>query len=462
MTATFKSYFLIVVCAFISPGAAQQSGQSLTISQAIDAALKNYPSIRVSQEQMNAAAAGIRLAQTAYLPRADALAQVNRATRNNVFGMLLPQSVVPGISGPVLGTDNLGSVWGSAAGVLVTWQPFDFGLRKANVATSIALKKRQQATLNRTRFDVSAATADAFLTALAAQETVKAAQAGVDSWETLRRSVHALVDSQLRPGAEESRVEAELAVASTQLAQAEQATNVARSTLAQFVGIDPERIELSKGSLLNRLPPEQTAPSSDITGNPLALEQSAAVAEAKSQLSALQHTYVPQVSLQGSAAARGTGALTDGERLGGWNGLAPNYQNYAVGFSVNFAILDLPAIRAKEAAQSANIRAGEAQYQLVKTNLQTQFRSIRAALTGARRIAANTPIEVSSARTALAQARARYQAGLAPIDDVAQAQRLLVQGEIDDSLARLGVWRAFLQLQTATGDIQSFATEASR
>ena len=158
MTATFKSYFLIVVCAFISPGAAQQSGQSLTISQAIDAALKNYPSIRVSQEQMNAAAAGIRLAQTAYLPRADALAQVNRATRNNVFGMLLPQSVVPSISGPVLGTDNIGSVWGSAAGVLVTWQPFDFGLRKANVATSIALKKRQQATLNRTRFDVSAAT----------------------------------------------------------------------------------------------------------------------------------------------------------------------------------------------------------------------------------------------------------------------------------------------------------------
>jgi outer membrane protein len=51
---------------------------------------------------------------------------------------------------------------------------------------------------------------------------------------------------------------------------------------------------------------------------------------------------------------------------------------------------------------------------------------------------------------------------LAPIDDVAQAQRLLVQGEIDDSLARLGVWRAFLQLQTAGGDIQSFATEASR
>src|ERR1035441_5733708 len=80
------------------------------------------PSIRVSQEQINAAAAGIQLARTAYLPRVDAMAQVNRATRNNVFGLLMPQvpqSVIPSISGPVIGTNNFGSAWGSAVRVLV-------------------------------------------------------------------------------------------------------------------------------------------------------------------------------------------------------------------------------------------------------------------------------------------------------------------------------------------------------
>ena len=55
----------------------------LTLAQAVEAALKNFPSIRVSQEQMNAAAAGIDLARTAYLPRVDAVAQENAATRNN-------------------------------------------------------------------------------------------------------------------------------------------------------------------------------------------------------------------------------------------------------------------------------------------------------------------------------------------------------------------------------------------
>ena len=76
---------------------------------------------------MNAAAAGIRLAQTAYLPRVDGLAQVNRATRNTFYGLLLPQGVIPGVDG--VPANNLGSVWDSGVGVLVTWQPFDFGLR---------------------------------------------------------------------------------------------------------------------------------------------------------------------------------------------------------------------------------------------------------------------------------------------------------------------------------------------
>ena len=73
-----------------------------------------------------------------------------------------------------------------------------------------------------------------------------------------------------------------------------------------------------------------------------------------------------------------------------------------------------------------------------------------------RRIAKNTPIQVSAARTALAQATARYKAGLSSIDDVAQAQRLMVQAQMDDSIARLNVWRAFLQLQSVRGDLGPF------
>src|SRR5258706_14857511 len=105
------SFFLFAVS--ICPAA---RAQSLTISQAVQQALDKYPAVRASLEQVRSADAGINLARTNYLPRADFLGQVNRATRNNVFGLLLPQQVIPSISGPVLGTTNGTTVWGSAVG----------------------------------------------------------------------------------------------------------------------------------------------------------------------------------------------------------------------------------------------------------------------------------------------------------------------------------------------------------
>ncbi len=432
----------------------------ITITQAVEDALRNYPSIQVTQEQMNAAAAGIRLAQTAYLPRVDGLAQVNRATRNTFYGMLLPQVTIPAVDG--VPANNLGSVWDSGAGILVTWQPFDFGLRAANVAIARAGRERAQAAVNRTRYDVAVATADAFLTLVAAQQTAEAARGAVDSWQVFLKSIHALAAAQLRPGADESRVQAELAVAQTQLVQAEQAIEVARSTFVQFVGLDSSRLNLASGKLVDQLPPEEPETSLQPAANPIAIEQNTAIAEAQAKLRATERSYFPQFSLQGSASARGTGLELNGGRLGGWNGLAPTTQNYGVGFTVTFPFMDQFAERAQEAQQAASIRASQAQYRLISRQLTAQFDSAQATLSGARRVAATTRVEVSSARTIIQQARARYRSGLAAIDDVAQAQRLLVQAQIDDALARLNIWRARLQVATVRGDIQPFLAEASQ
>jgi outer membrane protein TolC len=358
--------------------------------------------------------------------------------------------------------DNTGSVWDSGVGVLVTWQPFDFGLRAANVATATAAHSQAEAAVNRTRYDVSVAAADAFLTVVAAQQTAEAARASVESWQVLLRSIHALAAAQLRPGADESRVEAELAAARTQLAQAEQAVEVARSTVAQFVGVTPSQVNVDPGKLTSQVPPERQEPPLETAANPHAIEQNAAVAQAQSQLKATERTNYPQFEVQGLAAARGTGMLTDGARLGGVNGLAPTTQNYSAGFTVTFPFMDRFAIREQEAMQAANIRAGQAQYAVIASSVQAQFNTALAMLNGARRIAANTPIEVSSARAAIQQATARYQAGLAPIDDVAQARRLVAQAQIDDALAHLNVWRAMLQLAAARGDIQPVVTEAGQ
>jgi len=439
------------------------SAQQLTLPRAVESSLKNYPSIRVSQEQINAAAAAIRLARTAYLPKIDALAQVNRATRNNTFGLLLPQptGVIPSMSGPVIGSNNFGTVWGSAIGGLVTWEPFDFGLRDANVAAANAARVQSEAAVKRTQFEVAAAAADAYLTLVAAQETVHAAQAGVDGAEVVLKTITAQVNAELRPGADQSRAEAELAAARTQFIQAEQAVDISRATLAQFTGGDPSHMDAAPAGLA-QLPADQAPAPLNAAANPMVVEQNAAVEQAHAQLRALERTYFPRFYMQGAAYARGSGAETNGERLGGLNGLGPNVQDYALGFTVTFPIMDLAALRAREAAQNATIKSQAARSEQLAVDLRAQWNRAVATLNGARRIAANTPVQVSAARTALQQATARYQAGLGNIDEVAESQRLLTQAEIDDALARLGVWRGLLGIATAAGDIQPFVAEASR
>ncbi len=431
------------------------------MAQAVEAALKNYPSIHVSQEQMNAAAEGIRLARTAYLPRVDALAQVNRATRNNVFGLLLPQNVIPAISGPVIGSNNTGTVWGSALGALASWEPFDFGLRQANVAVAEAVRSQADSALKRSQFEVANATLDAYLTMAAAQEMVRAAEAGVSRGETVTRMTDALVNAQLRPGADSSRAQAELAQSRTQLAQSHQAVEVARAMLSQFVGLQPDQITISAPALA-QLPPAQTPMPADFNANPLTVEQNATLEQARAQLRALGRSYFPKFSLQAAAYARGTGAETDGSRLGGLNGLAPTVQDFAVGFTVTFPIMDLASLRAREAAQSATIRAETARTAQIVTELRTRWNVALAQLRGAREISENTPVQVSAARAAMQQASARYQSGLETIDPVAEAQRLLTQAEIDDALSHLAVWRALLALAAAAGDLQPFVVEAGK
>ena len=441
--------------------AANAASQTLTLSGAVESSLKNYPAIQVSQEQINAAAASIRLARTAYLPRIDAAAQLNRATRNNVFGMLLPQSVFPSLSGPVIGTNNLGTTWGTAIGGLVSWEPFDFGLRQANVAVAEAGHAQQEAGLKRTRYEIATATADAFLTLAAAQETVRAATAGVDRAASFLKTMSALVDAELRPGADKARAEAETAAARTQLAQAEQAVDVARANLARFTGGDPAAIHIAMARLSDP-PPDQPAAAPDMAGNPLVAEQNAVVEQTRAQLHALERSYFPHFALQGAAYARGSGAETNGKILGGANGLAPTTQNFALGLTVTFPVMDKPAIEAREAVQAAALRAQTAKAQQIATDLRAQWNVAVANLQGARRVAANLPAQVAAARAAEQQATARYQSGLGNIDAVAEAQRLVTQAEIDGALAKLSIWRALLGLAAAAGDIQPFLAEVGQ
>src|SRR6266542_84467 len=318
----------------------------LSLNDAVQLALKNYPAIKESRARAQAADEGIGVARTAYLPRLDMLWQENRATTNNVFGLVLPQSVVPPISGPVLGTRSYASVWGSAAGVQLSWEAVDFGQRWAGVEVARAQSSVAKAQIDLTTLDIAAAAADAFVTVLASDEAVRAAQANVDRLQVFANNVRTLVVNQLRPGADESRANAELAIARNQVSQAVQVADIARAALADAIGAAGTTVEPVAGGLAN-LPQTALPGAGDLTSHPAARAGLAVVDAVRARERALDRSYFPHVYFQSAFAARDSGAQVPGQPLPG-NGLWPQVPNWAAGLQVTFPAFDLFTVNARK------------------------------------------------------------------------------------------------------------------
>jgi outer membrane protein len=427
----------------------------LTLAQALQHALDHYPTIQAAIEQVNASAAGVAVAKAAYWPRLDSLWQSNRATANNVFGQVLPQSVMPALSGPVLASASSESVWGSAVGALFTWEPFDFGLRGAATTSTEAAVTRARANEALTRLEVENAVGVAFLAAVASEQAVVAAQADVDRRDVLARSVHTLVDNQLRPGADASRTDAERAAAQIRLIHAQASREQARITLARLLGATTGPVTIDAGRLLDE--PTPSAPATPATVHPLVQLHAAAVEFARGQEAVLARTDLPRVYLQSSVFARGSGARTTGPFDGGGTGLGLDRTNWAAGVQIVLPnAFDFSSLHARQRAAAATARAEAALYDESVLTVSSQQQTADALLRAAHAVAANTPAQLAAAQQSEAQARARYDAGLASLVEVADAQNLLAQAEFQDRLARVEVWRALLAQAVAHGDLAPF------
>lgn len=423
-----------------------------SLPEVVRAVGERYPGIEVSLGRMTEAAAGVELARTAYMPKADYLAQVNRATRNNIFGMMMPQQVIAPISGPPLATNAGTNVWGTATGFLVSWEAFDLGQRKAKVEVADAERVRAEKTFARTRFQVEAAAADAYLTILAADELVKQGEAGVRRADALVRSVSALTGAGLKPGTDLARARLEKAAVDGQWIQAKTAAKTARGAMVDFLGAEAEEMVVEQA-------PFGAAPWRMETGaanHPLVAEQTAAIGASEARQVELSKAWAPKFIAQTALYARGTGAMGDGTTGGALSGLGPNIYNWGVGFTVQFALGDLPSVRAQRRIESARLVSETVRLRMVKQNLTAEQSKAKARLEGAREMVATVRMQHSAAGEVYEQAQARYRSGLSDLMEVVDAQRVYQQAEIDDALARLAVWRAQLGVAIAAGDLTPF------
>ena len=428
----------------------------MPLARVIELARSNYPAIEAAQAQQRAAQGAVGVARTGYLPRTDLIWQTNRATADNIYGLLLPQNVIPNISGPVLPSDVSRSAWSSGGGALLSWQPFDFGVRSAKVRAAQQGSEAAKQAAALTDLEASTRAASAFFDLAAAHQLVVVAEANLQRMETFAKSIHVLVDNTLRPGADASQADAQLALARNQLIQAQTQEAVRRSELSKYLPIGSDRApEIDASQLLATLPPSDPNPVVALS-HPAVLEEVALVGEQEAQKRVLDRSYVPNFSTLGAVSGRGAGTDLNGKFPGGTAGLAPDTFNWAAGIQVTFSALDYFGLREQKKVQLANLQTEHARYRQVVDDISVAVEQARATLSGARQVAANTPVELTAARTSEQQQQARYRSGLATVVDIAAAEGVLAQAESDDAIARLSVWRAELGVAAAQGDLAPF------
>jgi outer membrane protein len=450
----------LAVAVWLSGSTAEAQPQAgppspLLLREAIQYGLDYFPSIRAAVARVSGAKSGLDLARTAYLPRVDVGFQETRGTFNNVSGLYFSNSFTQPITGADLGRRSYSSAWGSSGGIAAAWEPFDFGLRAANVEAARAAEQQATAGVALTRLEVGLGVGDAFLALVAAQEAVRAMQANVERLRVFAETVDVLVKNELRPGVDASRARAESALARTQLIQAQQTEEIALATLAEVMGVAGERLAVQTEPLL-KLPPSSQPPELRLRAHPLAAAQETKVEVFRKRKEALDLAWAPRFGLQAGFYGRGSGWDTRGNRSSDTDGLLPDSPNWAAGLTATFSLFDLASIRAQRRIEQYNEAAESAKHEQVLQELTAGQAKALATVEGARRIAENTPVQLAAARDTEGQARARYQAGLTTVIEVAEAQRLLVQASIDDALARLGVWRSLLGLGGSRGDLGPF------
>ena len=453
------------VLSLVSVGGAvaapEPAAPCISLDDAISLALRQHPRLREAAALDDAARAQVAEAHANELPEGGLSAQLNRSTGNSVAGSYFPTVGFASISGSARGRGLAGDAWESGISLWAAWNATGLAQKLALVDAALANRAGADAALRAQRLQVAFEVSDAFLSVLAADQGARAAAASVERARTFATVVKALVAQNLRPGADAARVEADLALALTQLARAEEARAIRLAQLAESIGLPGQRLELEPGGLLRAVgdaPPFATAVNAAL--HPLVEERAALAKRARATTRAVRLEYLPRVDLVAALWARGSGYYPGG--LDAAHGAIPDTPNWAVGLVVSWPFLNIPVIRARARGAAALASAALARRDEVALAVTGQFAQASAMLESARRVAQNTPVALASARLSETQATARYRAALSSILEVADAQRVLAQAELEDALARLEVRRAILFLARASGDLGPFIADAHR
>lgn len=446
-------WIFFVTCYFLLPVVEAQDTVRLSLADVLIMAENNYPKLKSDRYQLEASKANIKLQQQTIIPQLDAAYQANLATRNNITGMFYPQYTLP-ISGPPSANNDYGPVTGSAASLLLQWQPGIFGERTANINLATASTQTLQSKNEQDVFSHKIKVCGQYIDLVYVQKLLKLYEENIRISENQLSQVKVLTGTGLRPGVDTALIQSELSRSRIEWLKIKNALGNSIALLQESLATDS--VIIGKDTLLYSLVPRQFL--TDTIEHPLIKTARLSIEEANTKRIAISKLAIPHLSVWGTTYARGSGVDYSGA-VKTFDGFALNRFNYGLGVQIAVPLLKQTEIRTKLQQQDWLIKSEQEKLNGLSSALKEQKKYAEMAFTNARLIAMETPTQIRAAEYAFRSMQVRYTNGLVNYTELLQLQSALLKAKIDQANAQSEWWKALLYKAAVYGDINLFINQ---
>ena len=430
---------------------------TLSLPEALAYAHDHQPDLAAARARIDAVRADAEIPRSIYLPRLAATAQAFEATSNNTSASYLgaPGVDLPRIGGTRTAPTGSGSASPSTlAGVGLRQEIYDFGRTAALSAAADALVDAEQLRAQAVSLDVDALVAESFVAVRTSHDVAEAAEAAVRRAKAHHDLAEAGVRSGLRRPIELTRAEADLARAELGRIRAQGGLASAQALFAAAVGVpDPALDSRGEAPAPRGEPPLQQALAQAAAHDPALLQLEALIRAQQARTQAIGDELRPDLSLTASLNGRAGGALPTAGTVPSGGGWLPEVPNWDVGVVFSWPLFDRSVLSRRDASQ-ARERAASAELQSARQRLGALVQQVILNLHTAREALPALQAAARAAAGNQAQAEARFNAGLGTSVELADAEALLTDAQIQLAAGSFELFRASVRLGRIVPEVQ--------
>ncbi len=429
-----RVFVLALVALLATPVAAEPLQETLTLDRAIEIALVQQPSVRVTRATIEQANARIQSARVALKPTV-ALQGSLAVGSSRQFSAATTSTTTGGFFDPTLST-------GFSANA--SWRIYDFGQTSAAIRAAEASAEATAASISTTNLDIRSSVAIAFLEAIARGRLVIVAQSTVNSEEAHLDQARRFVAAQAKDPIEVVQAQARAANARSALAQSQSNAAVALSNLRSAIGwLDPT-ITFTVDGAWPTPPAEDPAELATLVDvarkhRPELVQLDKQMIAAEASVTVAQGERRPVLSAQANSQW--------GPSQHDWS----PQPTWTAGLTLSWQLYDGGRSAADVRVARAQVTGIQAQRDQLLVSLTSQLDSARSQIVAHRANVTASNEAVTAARAQLRLADARYTQGLGSQIELADAQTAVTTAEGNLITAEWQLADAWAQLQRALG-----------